>query len=136
MYAMDQASSGGGSAPAELGQNGIVDIPTARAEALAGRLLLVDIRTPMEWHRSGVGDAAEPISMQDPNFLQTLVDKVGNDPSKPIAVICATGSRSAWLANELRRVGFHNIYDVSEGMMGSFSGPGWLNRGLPTKAPQ
>ena len=135
MYAMDQTASGGGKAPAELGENGIVDIPTARAEAQAGRLLLVDIRTPMEWSRTGVGDAAEPISMQDPNFLQTIVDKVGNDASKPIAVICATGNRSSWLASEMRRLGFHNIYDVNEGMMGSFSGPGWLNRGLPTKQP-
>lgn len=134
MYVMDQVTSAGG--PAELGENGIVDIPTARDEALAGRLLLVDIRTPMEWYRSGVGDAAVPLSMQDPNFLQGLVDRAGNDQAKPIAVICATGNRSSWLAGELRRLGFHNIYDVNEGMMGSFSGPGWLNRGLPTKQPE
>ncbi|PLX37715.1 MAG: sulfurtransferase [Hyphomicrobiales bacterium] len=120
---------------APLGENGLLDAETARTEALAGRLLLVDIRTPMEWYRSGVGDAAEAISMQDPGFLQAVVNKLGGDPSKPLAVICATGSRSAWLAGELRRVGFTTVYDVGEGMMGSFSGPGWLNRQLPTKRP-
>lgn len=135
MYMMDQVSSAGG-APAELGENGIIDIPTARAEAEAGRLLLVDIRTPMEWMRTGVGDAAIPLSVQDPSFLQHLNEKAGNDPSKPIAIICATGNRSSWLAGELRRLGFHNVYDVNEGMMGSFSGPGWLNRGLPTQRPE
>lgn len=120
---------------ATLSPNGLLDAETARKEALAGRLLLVDIRSPMEWYRSGVGDAAEAISMQDPTFVQAVVEKLGGDPSKPVAIICATGNRSGWLAGEMRRVGFTNVYDVSEGMMGSMSGPGWLNRRLPTKQP-
>ncbi|MCW2309572.1 rhodanese-like domain-containing protein [Rhodobium gokarnense] len=119
----------------ELGENGIVDAPTAREEALAGRLLLVDIRTPMEWQRTGVGDAAEAISLQDPSFLQKVLDLIGEDKSKAVAVLCATGNRSSWLAGEMRRLGFTNVYDVNEGMMGSFSGPGWLGRGLPTERP-
>lgn len=131
---MDQISPA--AMTAELGENGIIDVPTARDEAQAGRLVLVDIRTPMEWYRSGVGDAALALSMQDPGFLQALTDETGSDPAKPIALICATGNRSSWLAGELRRLGFHDVYDVNEGMMGSFSGPGWLNRGLPTKSPE
>ena len=133
---MDQLTPRAPSSPTgELGENGIVDAPTAREEALAGRLLLVDIRTPMEWQRTGVGDAAKAISLQDPSFLQKVLDLIDEDKSKAVAVICAAGNRSSWLAGEMRRLGFHNVYDVNEGMMGSFSGPGWLGRGLPTERP-
>ncbi len=120
---------------AALSSDGIIDAETARTEALAGRLLLVDIRSPMEWHTSGVPDPAEAISMQDPAFLQTVLDKLDGDISRPVAIICATGARSGFLAGEMKRVGFSNVYDVSEGMMGSGAGPGWLSRSLPIRKP-
>ncbi len=50
---------------------------------------------------------------------------------KPIALICATGGRSARLLAALKRAGYSGFIDVSEGMLGSRRGPGWIARGLP-----
>lgn len=110
-----------------------MDADTAREEALAGRLKLIDIRTRDEWAMTGVPDVALAISMNEPGFLTRLKAAVDDDKAAPIAVICASGGRSAWLANELHLAGFTAVHDVSEGMMGSTAGPGWLRRALPTR---
>ncbi|MEM6482663.1 MAG: rhodanese-like domain-containing protein, partial [Pseudomonadota bacterium] len=34
----------------------------------------------------------------------------------------------------LRDAGYQKVIDVPEGMLGSFSGPGWLKTGLPVGA--
>ncbi len=96
-----------------------------------GDLTLVDVRTPMEWMRSGVAEGALTITPQNPAFMQELSDAVGADKSRPIALICATGNRSAMIARFLREQGYRAVSDVSEGMMGNFSAPGWLNKNLP-----
>jgi len=99
-----------------------------------GELLLIDVRTPMEWMRSGVAEGALTITPQSPSFLDDLVQAMGGDKSKPIGLICATGNRTAMIQRALLERGFTQVVDVSEGMMGNFSAPGWLNRRLPTVA--
>jgi len=96
-----------------------------------GTLTLIDIRTPGEWARTGVGTGAIPIDMRAPDFLDQLMQNVDGNPNAPIALICATGGRSSRLAKALTTAGFTNILDVSEGMMGSRAGPGWISQGLP-----
>ena len=49
---------------------------------------------------------------------------------KPIALICATGGRSGQLLRALKRAGYTGYIDVSEGMLGSPLGAGWIARGL------
>jgi rhodanese-related sulfurtransferase len=39
--------------------------------------------------------------------------------------------RSSRLSRTLRDAGYSNVIDVPEGMLGSYAGPGWLERGLP-----
>ncbi len=103
-------------------------------EALGkGDIILVDVRTPMEWRKSGVAEGAETISLNDPNFLARLEQLTGGDKSKRVAFICATGSRTAQLARALKGYGWDNIIDVTDGMMGNFSSPGWIRSGLPVK---
>ena len=94
-------------------------------------ILLLDIRTPMEWSRSGVPEGAVPLSIQRQDFPQALLELVDGDLSRPIALICATGSRSAMLQRYLQGQGYQQVSDVSEGMMGNRMAPGWLRRGLP-----
>jgi len=101
--------------------------------ASKGEILLVDIRTPGEWRRSGVGTSAVTISMHRSGFLDKLNAAVGGDRSKPIALICAAGERSAYMSRILDAQGYRNIIDVPEGMMGSAAGPGWISRGLPVR---
>jgi rhodanese-related sulfurtransferase len=95
--------------------------------------VLVDIRSRQEWKETGLAAPAKPISMHEGGFLQKLMEVAGGDRNKRIAIICATGGRTRYLQHALAGAGFVNIIDVSEGMMGSPAGPGWLKRGLPVK---
>lgn len=104
---------------------------SAHKRASAGDILLVDIRTPQEWRTTGVGEGALAISMHEPGFAEKLAQAAGGDTSRPIALICARGNRSARMAATLFRMGYTQILDVAEGMLGSRHGPGWLKRRLP-----
>ena len=91
---------------------------------------MIDIRRPNEWQTTGVGEGAVPLDMRDPQFVQKLIALVPTLDA-PIALICARGVRSRYLAARLTEAGFTNIIDVPEGMLGSGPGPGWLGAGLP-----
>jgi rhodanese-related sulfurtransferase len=103
----------------------------AFAKAATGKIILVDIRTPEEWAETGSGAGAKRLDMRRDDFVSALDKLIGGDHTKPIALICARGARSSRLSRTLREAGFTNIIDVPEGMLGSYAGPGWLERGLP-----
>lgn len=103
----------------------------AHASAAKGDVVLVDIRRPDEWARTGVGEHAVPLDMRRSDFDRILLRHVGGDPSRPVALICARGVRSRRMTAHLSSAGFTRIIDVPEGMLGSGAGPGWLKRGLP-----
>lgn len=117
-------------APA-FASDGILTAAEAHRAALAGDILLVDIRRPDEWRRTGLPEGALPLDMRRPDFLAQLDQAIGGDRTRPVALICAAGVRTARVASALRRIGFSDVHDVSEGMTGSRAGPGWLRAGLP-----
>ncbi len=108
-----------------------VDAPTAHRLASEGKLLLIDIRRPDEWKKTGSGEGATRLDMRREDFIAELDKMTGGDRSKPVALICARGVRSSRMNNRLVEAGFTNIIDVPEGMLGSKAGPGWLKRSLP-----
>lgn len=96
-------------------------------------LVLVDIRTEGEWMRTGIAEGAVTMTPTGPEFLDHLLDLLGGDKNRPVAFICASGTRSAHLQRILVGHGFTNAINVVEGMTGGFgAGPGWILRGLPT----
>jgi rhodanese-related sulfurtransferase len=104
--------------------------PQAHAKAAAGEILLIDIRRPDEWRKTGVGQHATPIDMRDKDFIKQLQQARGSS-TQPIALMCARGVRSARMTAILVNAGIGPIIDVPEGMLGSRAGPGWLDRNLP-----
>ncbi len=100
--------------------------------AQAGEIFLIDIRRPDEWLETRVGEGAIGLDMRDESFVPALVALRQANPDKPIALICRTGSRSAYVTGALAKQGFTGLVDVSEGMVGGVNGQGWLKRGLPT----
>ncbi len=92
---------------------------------------LIDVRTRAEWTETGLAKGAWPISMHERGFEQRLFAARDLSAEKPVALICATGGRSARLLAALKRAGYPGFIDVSEGMLGSRRGPGWIARGLP-----
>ena len=111
-----------------------IDPKTAHELASNGEIVLVDVRTPNEWMRTGLPEPAVPISLQDPQFLQKLEEAVGGDKSRKVAFICASGARSGQVAQALKQYGWENTVNVAGGMAGSMRTAGWTQLGLPTKA--
>jgi rhodanese-related sulfurtransferase len=108
----------------------------AHAEAMAGTVVLVDIRTPGEWQDTGVPASAHAVTMhQDgPAFLAGLKAAMGGDTTRPLAIICHSGNRTSTIYADLQRAGFPNLINVAEGVGGGPFGPGWLKLGLPLRA--
>lgn len=114
---------------------GRVSAPEALERLSAGRLTVIDVRTPGEWRQTGVARGAKTITMHDPQgmerFYENVLAAVGGDKSRPVATICARGNRSRYTRSFLQARGFAHVFDISEGMLGRDGRPGWLARGLP-----
>lgn len=110
--------------------------PEALAAAQAGKLKLIDIRTPAEWRETGVApDAGRVDFYRGPEALVPyILQEVKGNKNAPIALICRTGNRTTHAQKYLQGLGFTQVYNVKEGMKGSAAGPGWLKRGLPVES--
>ena len=95
----------------------VMSATEAHAKAVAGTVVLVDIRTPEEWRETGLPASAHAISMhQEARDLLAGLDKAtGGDKSKPLALICRTGNRTTFLQSELKKAGYSNVINVAEG---------------------
>ena len=118
----------------------IISAPDVRAAALAGSVIIIDVRSPREWRQTGVQSGARTVTIHNCNgikvFVAQMAKAVGGDKLKPIALICAAGASSARALKILTAAGFTKIQNVSEGMLGRpDAGPGWLKRGLPVTQP-
>jgi rhodanese-related sulfurtransferase len=120
---------------AEASPETIVDASSAHARASAGEIVLVDVRRPSEWKKSGVPESGHAITMHQDGaqFLAKLRRAAAGNVTRPIALICATGGRTTWLLPHLQKAGFTNVLNVAEGMFGSPHGKGWLKHGLPVR---
>lgn len=120
-------------APIENDIPSIISANEARQMADDGKALFVDIRNPNEWMQTGLPEGAIGLTPRDMSFVEELTQIVEGNKAHPIALICATGNRSAQLQRFLIDQGFEAVIDVNEGMHGNrTSGPGWILRGLPT----
>jgi rhodanese-related sulfurtransferase len=128
------------SLPARAGN--IMSAPAALTSVAKGDVTLVDVRSRREWRQTGIAKGAKMVTIHNRNgiraFVAEMVKAVGGDRSKPVALICAAGVRSARAEKILSAAGFTNLQNVSEGMLGRpDAGPGWLKRGLPvTSCPE
>ena len=97
----------------------------------AGEIVMIDVRTRGEWQETGVAQGAWAISMHEPRFKDRLFAARDFAKGAPVALICAVGGRTGRIMHVLKNAGYTGFIDVSEGMMGSKRGPGWIARGLP-----
>ncbi len=112
-----------------------ISVEVAHQKAAAGELLLLDIRRPDEWQKTGIGEGAQPLDMRRDDFIEALDALTGQDRSAAVALICARGVRSARMTQTLEAAGYTNLINVPEGMQGSVSGAGWVAKGLPVVPP-
>jgi rhodanese-related sulfurtransferase len=100
-----------------------VTLEQARAEQLAGKALLVDIREPDE-HATGVAPGARLLPMRQ---LPARLAELPRD--QPVLLICNTQNRSRATLDALRAQGWTNLRYVHGGMSE------WVRRGWPTVKP-
>jgi rhodanese-related sulfurtransferase len=113
--------------------NGNASADVVHKLARSNQIKLIDIRRPSEWRQTGVGQSTHKISMHQAGFVDRIDALVDGDRTKPVALICARSNRSTWMKEKLNSLGFTNVTNVSEDMLGSKAGLGWLKRNLPTK---
>lgn len=108
----------------------------AYARMQAGTLILIDLRTPPEWHETGVAKGAWPLDMTQRQFGGWLLAAIERNPNHQVAIICRTGNRSGRLMQLLAQNGITGVLDVAEGMAGGPRGTGWIPSGLPVVPAQ
>lgn len=120
------------------GEEKLITAPVANFEAQGGLRIIIDVRTSMEWKKTGVPVGAKQFSIEGlggtKNFVAKITKMVGGNKDAPISLICARGVRSSKAAIVLSRAGFTNIKNVREGVLGNRKdGPGWLKHKLLTQ---
>ena len=98
---------------------------------ITDQIRLIDIRSRAEWSETGIAEGAWPISLHEDRFSERLFAARELAGGRPVALTCATGGRSGSVMRSLRQAGYSGFIDVSEGMLGSSLGPGWIAAGLP-----
>ncbi|MEP2530815.1 rhodanese-like domain-containing protein [Shimia sp.] len=114
-----------------LAGDGLMSAPEAKQNMDAGRLILIDIRTPQEWADTGVAEGAWPMDMRHRQFGAKLMSVLERYPDRDIAVICRSGNRSGYIVDVLASNNIQRVLDVTEGMAGGRNGKGWIPTGLP-----
>ncbi len=109
-----------------------ITVTAAHDAAQAGRVLLVDVRTPTEWEQTGVAVSAHTFDMQSATFYQDIIALHNTNPEMPIAFICRTGHRSMLTARECASRDMA-VFNVVGGMAGTSKDSGWIDCALPLK---
>ncbi len=114
---------------AQRSANGVdySDLNAKQAKALIDStpVLVLDVRTPMEYRREHI-DGSRPIP------LQQLADRIGEIEAfrnHNILIYCRSGSRSAVAAEILHRAGFKRLFNLKDGIIG------WRQAGYSVISP-
>jgi uncharacterized membrane protein YdjX (TVP38/TMEM64 family)/rhodanese-related sulfurtransferase len=85
-------------------------------------LLVLDVRTAEDFvGEQGHIDGAVNVPLE---VLETRIESLGDDPERPIAIVCRTDRRSAKAAGLLARRGFADVHVVQGGMT-AWNAAGW-----------
>jgi rhodanese-related sulfurtransferase len=94
-------------------------IDVAELHARNGEVQILDVRERSEWDEGHIpGSTLTPY-----HDLEEIPDDI--DPSRPIAVICSSGQRSAVAASLLIRHGAERVIHVADGGVGTWKARGW-----------
>ncbi len=112
-------------------ETSLISVEDAYNKSINGEAILIDIRTPEEWTRTGTPVSARLVTFQSDRFLSTVKALQAENPDAPVALICRSGGRSTRASQMLEEAGIKHIYNVKEGVEGSPNGTSWLSKGLP-----
>src|SRR3954452_3857607 len=88
--------------------------------------LLVDVRERDEWEQGRI-----PGAVHVPRgYLESRIEGVAPDRSRPVLLYCAQGNRSAFAAKTLSELGYERAISLAGGYVD------WQRSGLPTDLPR
>ena len=99
----------------------------AHQGVLSGDLILIDVREPNEWANTGCAENANPIALQNENFVEEVLKLTGNNKSASIAVCCKSGMRGDKAGKLLKAADFTKVVNVEGGILR------WISDKLPVK---
>lgn len=85
------------------------------------KFLLVDVREDNEWAKGHLPGAMH----MGRGVIERDIEQLVPDPTAKVILYCGGGFRSALVAENLQKMGYHNV----ESMDGGWKG--WLEAGLP-----
>ena len=100
-------------------------------------LIIIDVRNKSEWQETGIIPGSKLVQMLTPamtlrnDFIDKLIDTIGNNKNVEVGIICKSGGRSSATVAMLKEKGYQNIYNISEGVVGNGENSGWISRGYP-----
>jgi len=92
----------------------------ARKQMDAGNVILIDVREETDW-REGHAEGARHLSR---GVIELEIEEQIPDATTPIICYCGGGSRSALVAESLRKMGYENVRSLAGGLRG------WKEAGL------
>jgi len=100
-------------------------------EIASGKVILVDVREPLEWEHHIEGAIQIPRGLlefvADPECGPRLPPSLKSDmdPTRRVIVYCNTGGRGALAAHTLKMMGYDHVANLDGGIMA------WKEAGLP-----
>ncbi len=104
---------------------GVKDLDIEKFDmAKNGGIPVIDIRTPSEWHETGVIKGSHTIMFFDrsgrydlKSFLERL-SKLGINKEKPFILVCRSASRTKMLGDFLSdKMGYKKVYELKGGIL-------------------
>ena len=110
---------------AELPRTKEISVDEASTLQRSGTAIIIDVRREREWKSTGMAEEAIGIALQDADFLDQILAAADGDKSRPIALICRSGSRSSKAQKKLEAEGYTKVINVAGGTLA------WKKQGLP-----
>jgi len=96
----------------------------ARAWTSSGEAILIDVREESDW-QEGHAEGAQHLSR---GIIELEIEEQVTDSAQPIICYCGGGSRSALVAESLKKMGYSNVRSLAGGMKA------WKDAGLPVSS--
>ncbi|WP_428354162.1 rhodanese-like domain-containing protein [Methyloprofundus sp.] len=108
--------------------------PSEVNSGLGKDAIIIDIRTPQEWQKTGIIPGSHPLSFFDPNGKYNTqqwlaeVQKLQSTPDQEIILVCHSGGRSGRVGTLLsEKLNMSNVSHLQNGITG------WLKEQRPTE---
>ena len=100
-----------------------IDATQARGRIESGEPVVVDVREQDEWDEGHI-----PGAVHVPRgHLESRIERLAPDPSRPVVVYCSAGNRSVFAAKTLGELGYEDVVSLAGGFTD------WKRNGFPVQ---